>query len=308
MKGIVPDDILEALKKKKLGLPGIDTDPLPEKNALVMGEFNVIKALIEKHPEAKFAKAQVGFAIGFILLNSNAECRQSLHEDKVVLHLGSLPDLIIQVNPPRAHLGHLEQDADVFVLLLGVFDLVNRMNSPSADCRFELALPHCYRDLVLARHPGISDDGDPGVYVAVHSGDVQDEMVSHVLPHFVSVGDEGILLEAGQVPLDRARSRRAHAFNLGVTDDPEVLDYPVDRDDFARARIVWKGAPDRAVSAFPLVIGQHIPRWSGERAVRVLAVDVDAVQRFGGRPFEYFLQFYARHVFTTHGHGLLIFL
>jgi len=59
MKGIVPDDILEALKKKKLGLPGIDTDPLPEKNALVMGEFNVIKALIEKHPEAKFAKAQV---------------------------------------------------------------------------------------------------------------------------------------------------------------------------------------------------------------------------------------------------------
>ena len=73
MKGIVPDDILEALKKKKLGLPGIDTDPLPEKNALVMGEFNVIKALIEKHPEAKFAKAQVGFAIGFILLNSNAD-------------------------------------------------------------------------------------------------------------------------------------------------------------------------------------------------------------------------------------------
>ncbi len=26
MKGIVPDDILEALKKKKLGLPGIDTE------------------------------------------------------------------------------------------------------------------------------------------------------------------------------------------------------------------------------------------------------------------------------------------
>ena len=70
MKGIVPDDILEALKKKKLGLPGIDTDPLPEKNALVMGEFNVIKALIEKHPEAKFAKAQV--------CRSHLSCRKGL--------------------------------------------------------------------------------------------------------------------------------------------------------------------------------------------------------------------------------------
>ena len=66
MKGIVPDDILEALKKKKLGLPGIDTDPLPEKNALVMGEFNVIKALIEKHPEAKLAKAQVNSEFVFL--------------------------------------------------------------------------------------------------------------------------------------------------------------------------------------------------------------------------------------------------
>ena len=54
---------VEWLKKKKLGLPGIDTDPLPEKNALVMGEFNVIKALIEKHPEAKFAKAQVSVSL-----------------------------------------------------------------------------------------------------------------------------------------------------------------------------------------------------------------------------------------------------
>jgi hypothetical protein len=58
MKGIVPDDILEALKKKKLGLPGIDLDPLPERNALIMGEFDVIKELMQKHPEAKIAKAQ----------------------------------------------------------------------------------------------------------------------------------------------------------------------------------------------------------------------------------------------------------
>ena len=113
-----------------------------------------------------------------------------------------LPDLIIQFNPLSA-LGHFDQDSAVFILLV-VFDLVNRMNSPSADCRFELALSHCYCDLLLACHPGISDDGDPGVYVVVHSGDVQDEMVSHVLPYFVSVGDEGLVLEAEQVPLDRA--------------------------------------------------------------------------------------------------------
>ena len=74
MKGIVPDDILEALKKKKLGLPGIDTDPLPEKNALVMGEFNVIKALIEKHPEAKFAKAQVSTSRSLFL--AGLDCRK----------------------------------------------------------------------------------------------------------------------------------------------------------------------------------------------------------------------------------------
>lgn len=59
MKGIVPDDILDALKKKKLGLPGIDSDPPPERNALTMGEFEVIKELIALHPEAKIAKAQV---------------------------------------------------------------------------------------------------------------------------------------------------------------------------------------------------------------------------------------------------------
>merc|ERR1712018_643082 len=35
MKGIVPDDILEALKKKKLGLPGIDTEAPEKKNAMM---------------------------------------------------------------------------------------------------------------------------------------------------------------------------------------------------------------------------------------------------------------------------------
>jgi hypothetical protein len=32
MKGIVPDDILNALRKKKLGLPGIDTEAVQVKS------------------------------------------------------------------------------------------------------------------------------------------------------------------------------------------------------------------------------------------------------------------------------------
>jgi len=62
MKGIVPDDILNALKKKKLGLPGIDIDGTPEKNALMSGEFEVVLELLEAfkgEDKAKIAKAQV---------------------------------------------------------------------------------------------------------------------------------------------------------------------------------------------------------------------------------------------------------
>merc|ERR1712038_177176 len=62
MKGIVPDDILEALKKKKLGLPGIDVEAPIEKNAMLAGEFEVILELIEAYKDgnkAKIAKAQV---------------------------------------------------------------------------------------------------------------------------------------------------------------------------------------------------------------------------------------------------------
>merc|ERR1712170_15191 len=62
MKGIVPDDILEALKKKKLGLPGIDIEAAAEKNAMMAGEFEVIMELLEAYKEgnqAKVAKAQV---------------------------------------------------------------------------------------------------------------------------------------------------------------------------------------------------------------------------------------------------------
>jgi len=62
MKGIVPDDILEALKKKKLGLPGIDIEAPVEKNAMMAGEFEVIMELLAAYGEGdqgKIAKAQV---------------------------------------------------------------------------------------------------------------------------------------------------------------------------------------------------------------------------------------------------------
>merc|ERR1711981_541255 len=59
MRGIVPDDILDALKKKKLGLPGIDIEVQEDRNAMQMGEFEVIKELLAAFPEAKVAKAQV---------------------------------------------------------------------------------------------------------------------------------------------------------------------------------------------------------------------------------------------------------
>merc|ERR1712062_288135 len=62
MKGIVPDDILDALKKKKLGLPGIDTEAPEVKNAMMAGQFEVTLELMEAYKEgnqAKIAKAQV---------------------------------------------------------------------------------------------------------------------------------------------------------------------------------------------------------------------------------------------------------
>merc|ERR1711953_529603 len=59
MRGIVPDDILDALKKKKLGLPGIDIEVQEDRNAMQMGEFEVIKELMAAYPAAKVAKAQV---------------------------------------------------------------------------------------------------------------------------------------------------------------------------------------------------------------------------------------------------------
>merc|ERR1719500_1511629 len=58
MRGIVPDDILDALKKK-LGLPGIDFEVQEDRNAMQMGEFEVIKELLAAYPAAKIAKAQV---------------------------------------------------------------------------------------------------------------------------------------------------------------------------------------------------------------------------------------------------------
>merc|ERR1712088_781065 len=45
--------------KKKLGLPGIDIEVQEDRNAMQMGEFEVIKELLAAFPEAKVAKAQV---------------------------------------------------------------------------------------------------------------------------------------------------------------------------------------------------------------------------------------------------------
>jgi hypothetical protein len=56
MKGIVPDDILDALKKKKLGLPGIDCEAPEKKNAMMAGEFEVIIELLEKYKEGDKGK------------------------------------------------------------------------------------------------------------------------------------------------------------------------------------------------------------------------------------------------------------
>ncbi len=61
MKGIVPDDILDALKKKKLGLPGIDLEAPAKTNAMMAGEFEVTLELMEmysKDDQGKIAKAQ----------------------------------------------------------------------------------------------------------------------------------------------------------------------------------------------------------------------------------------------------------
>ena len=72
MKGIVPDDILEALKKKKLGLPGIDIEAPVEKNAMMAGEFEVIMELLAAYSEGdqgKIAKAQVKYFSRFMPLS-----------------------------------------------------------------------------------------------------------------------------------------------------------------------------------------------------------------------------------------------
>ena len=69
MRGIVPDDILDALKKKKLGLPGIDIEVSEDRNAMQMGEFEVIKELLAAFPAAKVAKAQVRIINLFIVID-----------------------------------------------------------------------------------------------------------------------------------------------------------------------------------------------------------------------------------------------
>ena len=54
------------MKKKKLGLPGIDVEAPEQKNAMMAGQFEVILELLEKYSEGdqgKIAKAQVSLNI-----------------------------------------------------------------------------------------------------------------------------------------------------------------------------------------------------------------------------------------------------
>ncbi len=78
MRGIVPDDILDALKKKKLGLPGIDIEVQEERNAMQMGEFEVIKELLAAHPAAKIAKAQVYIYNFKKMFNNSTHCKDKI--------------------------------------------------------------------------------------------------------------------------------------------------------------------------------------------------------------------------------------
>jgi len=60
MRGIVPDDILNALKKKKLGLPGVDVEHTETRSNMAMGNFDVVKEILEMYGEpARIAKCQV---------------------------------------------------------------------------------------------------------------------------------------------------------------------------------------------------------------------------------------------------------
>ena len=59
------------MKKKKLGLPGIDVEAPEEKNAMMAGRFDVILELLEKYSkddQGKIAKAQVSVTFFFDFL------------------------------------------------------------------------------------------------------------------------------------------------------------------------------------------------------------------------------------------------
>ena len=57
MTGIVPDEIIDSLRSKKLKPPVKPRDP--KDNALMLGEFPVVMNLVKEVPEAQEAKHQV---------------------------------------------------------------------------------------------------------------------------------------------------------------------------------------------------------------------------------------------------------
>jgi len=88
MKGIVPDNILDNLRDKKLHPPMAERDP--NANALMVGDFPVVKDLLSAVPEAKEAKDQVDRLIDLVGPPSGVEnIREVVVMDKMQFDVAS---------------------------------------------------------------------------------------------------------------------------------------------------------------------------------------------------------------------------
>ena len=90
ISGIVPDEIIDSLRSKKLKPPVKPRDP--KDNALMLGEFPVVMNLIKDVPEAQEAKHQVNFTI-FTLqkiatINLRIFCRGKQHLNLQAIVIG----------------------------------------------------------------------------------------------------------------------------------------------------------------------------------------------------------------------------
>jgi len=88
MKGIVPDEIIDSLRSKKLKPPVKPRDP--KDNALMLGEFPVVMNLIKDVPEAQEAKHQVDRLIEAIGPPNGVEhVREAIVMDKMQYDVAS---------------------------------------------------------------------------------------------------------------------------------------------------------------------------------------------------------------------------